>query len=200
METDGDVLVFDLETKRTFDEVGGNNYGLLGVSVLGYYSYQQDRYECLLESELNQFENAIIDAQLIIGYNSNKFDLPVLQPYLSLDVSKLPSLDLLEEINKVLGFRVSLDSVGQATLGVGKTGHGLDAIQYYRQGQLEKLKAYCLNDVKVTKLVYDYGVKHGEVAYLGRDKVTRKLVEANWKNFQTKDQAQEKMQQYRLLF
>ncbi len=197
----GDVIVFDLETKQTFDDVGGRNYGDLGISVLGYYSYKYDEYACLLEPELSEFENILIDASLIVGYNINKFDLPVLQPYLSLNIASVPTLDLLEDINNKLGFRVGLDSVAQATLGVGKTGHGLDAIEYFKRKQWDKLKSYCLNDVKITRMVYDHGVNNGEIFFMSRDGMNKKNIKVAWQGWQAKPQQDDdSMQQYRLIF
>lgn len=173
-------IVLDLETQKTFDEVGGRNYQDLLISVVGIYRYDTDSYECYLENELHHLENLLIDAELTIGFNHRKFDFPVLQRYFQADVSQFPMLDLMESIANTIGHRVSLDSVAQATLQVGKTGHGLDAIDYYRKGELEKLKAYCLNDVKITKEVYDYGVRHGHVYYLTRDGTDRRSVRVDW--------------------
>lgn len=173
-------IVLDLETQKTFDEVGGRNYQDLLVSVVGIYRYETDTYECFLEEELHHLENLLIDAELSIGFNHRKFDFPVLQRYLQVDLSQLPMLDLMESIANTIGHRVSLDSVAQATLQIGKTGHGLDAIDYYRKGEWEKLKSYCLNDVKITKEVFDYGVQHGHVYYLTRDGTDRRSVRVNW--------------------
>lgn len=173
-------IVLDLETQRTFDDVGGRNYEDLMVSVVGVYRYDTDRYECYLEHDLPRLENLLIDCELIIGFNHRKFDFPVLQRYLKLDTARLPMLDLMESLTVTLGHRVSLESVAQATLGVGKTGHGLDAIDYFQKGEWDRLKAYCLNDVKITKEVYEYGARHGHIYYLTRDGMDRKSVRVEW--------------------
>jgi DEAD/DEAH box helicase domain-containing protein len=173
-------IVLDLETQRTFDDVGGRNYEDLLVSVVGVYRYDTDRYECFREQDLPRLENLLIDSELTIGFNHRKFDMPVLQRYLKLDTTQLPLLDLMENIAETLGHRVSLESVAQATLGIGKTGHGLDAIDYFQRGEWEKLESYCLNDVKITKEVYEYGVQHGHVYYLTRDGMDRKSVRVQW--------------------
>jgi DEAD/DEAH box helicase domain-containing protein len=133
-----------------------------------------------LEQDLPRLENLLIDCELIIGFNHRKFDLPVLQRYLKLDTTRLPMLDLMEHITETLGHRVSLESVAQATLGVGKTGHGLDAIDYFQRGEWEKLKSYCLNDVKLTKEIYEYGMHNGHVLYLTRDGLDRKSLRVQW--------------------
>lgn len=193
-------LVLDLETQRTFDEVGGRNFGDLLISVVGIYRYDTDSYECYLEEELHHLENLLIDAELTIGFNHRKFDFPVLQPYVKMDTSQLPMLDLMEDITDRIGHRVSLDSVAQATLKVGKTGHGLDAIEYYKKGEWEKLKSYCLNDVKITKEVYEYGLKHGHVYYMTRDGMDRRRVDVEWDIVLNQDSASETKAQYNLAF
>lgn len=173
-------IVLDLETQRTFDDVGGRNYEDLLVSVVGLYRYDTGQYECYLEEDLHRLENLLIDCELTIGFNHRKFDFPVLQRYFKVDTSQLPMLDIMETITDTIGHRVSLESVAQATLGVGKTGHGLDAIEYFQKGQWDKLKKYCLNDVKITKEVYEFGLKHGHVFYMSRDGMDRKSVRVNW--------------------
>jgi len=193
-------IVLDLETQRTFDEVGGRNYEDLLISVVGIYRYDNDSYECYLEKDLHHLENLLIDAELTIGFNHRKFDFPVLQHYLNLDTSQLPMLDLMEEIANTLGHRVSLDSVAQATLGVGKTGHGLDAIDYFHKGEWQKLKDYCLNDVKITKEVYEYGMKNDHVYYMTRDGMDRKSVKVQWGDKRPELSAAAGAGQYNLAF
>jgi Predicted 3''-5'' exonuclease related to the exonuclease domain of PolB. len=196
----GAKLVIDLETQKTFEEVGGRNFEDLLVSVLGVYRYDTGEYECYLEHELHRFENLLIDSPLIIGFNIRKFDFPVLQRYFGIDTSRLPMLDLMEEIANRIGHRVGLDSVAQATLNAGKTGHGLDAIDYYKNGEWEKLKSYCLNDVKVTKEVYEHGCGKGHVFYLTRDGSDRKSVQVEWTREIAPPPAAEPKAQYNLGF
>lgn len=162
------TIVYDLETKKTFAEVGGfGKNAELGVSFLGLYSYTQNRYFSFYEQDLGKLE-MILNAEkpTIIGFNSIGFDNVVVQPYFkSLNISALPQVDILADIFRTLGFRMKLESVAQATLGEGKSGSGLDAIRYYREGNFEALSKYCLDDVRITKDVYDYGCKHGYILY-----------------------------------
>src|SRR3989338_4332776 len=123
----GEKLVLDLETQREFNEVEGRKPELLGVSVVGVYSYEEDRYDSYLETDLSTtLAPRLQSADLLIGFNIRRFDMPVLQPYLSYTVSTLPMLDIMEEVVKNLGHRLSLDSIAQATLGKGKSGSRLD--------------------------------------------------------------------------
>lgn len=105
-------------------------------------------------------------ADLIVGYNSDHFDIPILNKYYAGDLSKIRSIDLLSEIRNVLGKRLKLDSVAEATLGRKKTGHGLDAITWWQKGEYEKVKKYCIEDVRITKDVYEYALKNGKVHYM----------------------------------
>lgn len=161
-------IVYDLESKKTFAEVGGyNNNALLGVSFLGLYSYSQNKYFSFFEQDLPKLEQILLaEKPTIIGFNSISFDNVVLQPYFkTLKLNELPQVDILADIHRTLGFRMKLESVAQATLGEGKSGSGLDAIRYYREGNLEALAKYCLDDVRITRDVYEYGCRHGYILY-----------------------------------
>lgn len=166
-------IVFDIETQNTYQEVGARDNNLLKVSVVGAYCYGTDSYESFTEDELPKLWSCFERADRLIGYNTHGFDLPVLSKYYPGDVRKFPSLDLMAEIEKHLGFRVKLDDVAQATLGVGKSGNGLQAVEYFRTGDMQKLKDYCLQDVKITRLLYEFGRDHGKLFYV--DRVGRRL-------------------------
>lgn len=160
------IIVYDLETKYAFDEVGGREaFEKLGISCLGSYDYTTAAYTVYEEAELPHFLERLQQKPLLVGFNNRRFDTPILQAYARFDLGVLPQLDIMEELVKVLGHRVSLDSVAQATLDRGKTGSGLDALRLYKNGEMEKLKSYCLEDVKITRALYEYGAAHGELLY-----------------------------------
>lgn len=174
-------IVLDLETKKTFDDVGGRNHlEKLGVSVVGVYRYDRDEYIAFEEKDFGLLQNLLIDASLIIGFNHIMFDMPVLQPHLSINVKALPCFDIMLDIQERIGHRVGLDSVASASLGVGKSGSGLDAIKYYNEGRWQELKDYCLNDVKVTKEVFDYGLKNKTIFYTSKFGQGKKELKVNW--------------------
>jgi hypothetical protein len=159
-------LVIDLETKRSFDEVGGShNKAKMGVSVVGIYHYDEDKYVAYREDNFAELSSALKEAELVIGFNLHGFDYPVLASELGDWVYNLPTLDLMMEAQKAIGQRVSLDSIAKATLGMGKSGSGLDALEYYRAGNWEKLERYCLEDVKLTRDIYEYAKKNGNVLF-----------------------------------
>jgi DEAD/DEAH box helicase domain-containing protein len=156
-------VVLDIETQNTFQDIGSNDHSKLRVSLVGVYFYETDTYEYFLEADLPKLWPRLEQCDRVIGYNTKGFDNLVLASYYSGDLGSIPQLDLLEEIAKVLGFRVKLDDVAKATIGTGKTGHGLQAVEFWRQGKIQELADYCLMDVKVTKLVYEYARLHGLV-------------------------------------
>jgi DEAD/DEAH box helicase domain-containing protein len=159
-------IVLDLETQKEFAEVGGRGKNhLLKVSVCGIYDYSQDKYLIYEEHELARLGPLLQTADQIIGFNIKDFDFAVLQPYLNFDLSQVPYFDILEEVEKVLGHRISLETVAQGTIGSGKSGNGKQAILYYRNGRMDLLKKYCLDDVKVTRLVYEYALKNQKLLY-----------------------------------
>lgn len=164
---DKDTIVLDLESQKTFEEVGGQHKRhLLGVSLVGIYSYNRDKYRGFREEEFAELLELLQNAGLVVGFNSKSFDFEVLQPYFkNFDLKQIPHLDILEEIVHALGHRLKLESVAQSTLGYGKSGSGLDAIMYYRNKDWDKLIKYCLDDVKVTKEIHDYGLRHGYIWY-----------------------------------
>jgi len=159
----GEKLVLDLETQRDFNEVEGRKHELLGVSLVGIYRYSDDRYEAYLESELAKLAPMLQQAELVIGFNIKRFDLPVLSPYLPFPISTISALDILDDVVKHLGHRLSLEALAQATLGRGKTASGLDALRWFKEGKFDLIKQYCLEDVRLTKDLYDYGKQHGKL-------------------------------------
>ena len=151
-----DRIVFDIETKNSFADVGGQqNLRALDASVVGVYSYANNTYRCFEEHEFPELGDILKRTHLLIGFSSKRFDVPVMEKYFSFNLAAVPHMDILEEIEKTLGRRIGLGVLAEANINAGKTGHGMEAIDLYRQGEIEKLKAYCLQDVKLTKEIYD---------------------------------------------
>jgi len=174
------IIVLDLETKYAFDEVEGRKPEKLGITVIGTYIYQEDVYRIYREDAIGELEELLMTKPLLVGFNIKKFDMPVLKPYLKMDPKNIPVLDIMEEMVKALGHRVSLDSVAKATLNTQKSGHGLDAIKYYRNGEWEKLEKYCLDDVRITKEVFEYGAQNKELFYLSKFDRSKAKAPVSW--------------------
>lgn len=158
-------VVIDVETQLTFRDVGGYDPRKLKISVAGLYDYATDSYLSFTEPELPRLFPFLENASAIVGFNIIDFDLPALNPYYVGNLTKFATIDLLKIVEESLGFRISLDDLARETLGTKKTGHGLLAIEYFKQGEWQKLKDYCLSDVKLTKELYEYGKLHGKVFY-----------------------------------
>ncbi|HTM67711.1 MAG TPA: ribonuclease H-like domain-containing protein [Candidatus Binatia bacterium] len=164
----GKEVVLDIETSNSFADVGKYDPSLLKVSLVGLYSYATDKYESFLEPDLPKLWRILESADRIIGYNLFGFDYTVLNEYYAGDLHKFPTLDVMLEIEKKLGFRIKLDDVAHGSLGVGKSGNGLQAIEFFRRGEIDKLRDYCLMDVKVTKEVYEFGLANKHVKFKDR--------------------------------
>lgn len=158
-------VVFDLETQNIFDDVGKNDPVLLDISVAGVYDAASDSYHTVVVDELEALWPIFEKAEALIGYNSNHFDIPLLNKYYPGDLTQIKSIDLLEDIRRSLGKRLRLNSVAQATLGAGKNGHGLQAVTWWKEGKIDKIKKYCQKDVEITKDLFEYAREHGYVMY-----------------------------------
>jgi hypothetical protein len=175
------IVVFDIETKNIFQDVGKNDPSLLDISVVGVYSSDTNKYVCFTEEEFNHMWPIFEKADIIVGYNSEHFDMPLLNKYYHGDLSKIKHIDILKEIKESFGRRMKLDSVAEATLGTKKSGHGLQAITWWKNGEVEKVKQYCIDDVKITKRIFDYAVKHNKLKFKdGTSTVTIPLNTATW--------------------
>jgi DEAD/DEAH box helicase domain-containing protein len=190
------IVVFDIETKNAFDDVGGrDNFRKLGISVLGFYDYKTASFGIYEERELIKFAERLQEKPLLVGFNSRRFDVPILQEYVPFDISKFPQLDIMEEIVRVVSHRVSLDSVAKATLGREKSGSGFDAIKYFREGRMDELKKYCLDDVGITKDVFEYGAREGALFFTSKFGPDKKRVQVGWKVEHPDDKARPDAQQ-----
>lgn len=158
-----DTLVFDIETQNFFTDqgVGWDNFEALKISVVGVYSYAQDKYFCYTEDEMDKLAELFSGNVRIVGFASNRYDIPVLNLYFQklgredLNLWSKERVDLLHEIEMAMGQRISLSRLAEANLGVKKDRHGSEAIGLYARGEIEELKKYCLKDVEITKKIYD---------------------------------------------
>ena len=168
-----DIVYFDLETRRTAADVGGwNNKEKMGISVAVTYSTRLEEYRIYTEDEAGALIDQLLKADLVIGFNQVSFDYGVLMAHTVLDLrEQIRSLDLLIDLEKKLGHRLSLDAVASATLGgLSKTADGLDAIRWWQQGKMMEIAEYCCYDVKVTKCVHEFGRKNGYIRYTDRNR------------------------------
>lgn len=158
-----DTIVFDIETSNFFTDpdVGWDNFGALKISVVGVYSHGRNEYKAFAEHEVEELGTWMRGAERIVGFGINRYDVPVLTHYFQrreacrdIDLWQKERVDLLSEIEAVMGQRISLSKLAEANLGIAKDHHGSEAISMFRDGKIEELKEYCLNDVRLTKELY----------------------------------------------
>lgn len=162
------AVFFDLETKRWSDEVEGrwSNIAGFGLSVAMTWD-DGNGFRTWLENDASELVNELAQADKVIGFNIVRFDYEVLSAYVS-NVHELldeKSFDILVDLEARLGFRLRLEDISLATLGKGKLGSGKDAVEWFRQGEIEKVILYCRRDVEITRDVYRYGQEHGLICY-----------------------------------
>ncbi len=163
------IVYFDLETQKSADEVGGwDKIRDMRMSVGVTYSTARGEYTIYGEKQVDDLLNELRRADLIVGFNSIGFDYEVLHGYTVFDLTQLPSLDMLVEVRKAIPHRLSLDSIAHATMGVEKTSEGLQAIRWFKQGKLQEIAEYCCYDVKITKLVHEFGGQHRQLFYTNK--------------------------------
>jgi DEAD/DEAH box helicase domain-containing protein len=175
-------VFFDLESQNLFQDVGGrDNIDKLLVACAVTWSTQKNDFSVYWEKDVPQLIEELKSATKVIGFNLRGFDYQVLQPYTpETRFASLPTLDLLLDLQKLLGFSISLDSIASATLGTKKSADGIQSVEWYRNGELDKVAEYCKMDVGITRQVFEFGRDHGHIFYKSR--LGSKLkVDVKWK-------------------
>lgn len=168
--------VFDLETIRSADEVGGwNRADMMGVSVGVVYDSRLDDCVCYLEEDAGRLIEHLEDLELVVGFNNKRFDNQVLAGYTQKNLHLLPSLDLLEEVQNQLGYRLKLDNLSTHTLGAGKSADGLQALQWYKEGRIDLLQKYCRRDVEITRDIFLYALENRYLLFSNKAKQVVRL-------------------------
>ena len=170
------ILYFDLETQKSADDVGGwgNIHDMkLAVGVV-WDSCEQEHFS-YLEGAALQLVKKLRTADLVVGFNVKKFDYGVLQPYADFDLDEITTFDMLIDVNKKLGHRLSLNHLAENTLNAKKSADGLVSLQWYKEGKIDKIIEYCKQDVEITRDLFLYGESHGYVKYSTRSGVAKDL-------------------------
>jgi DEAD/DEAH box helicase domain-containing protein len=175
------LVFFDLETQNLFQDVGGRDPGRLRLACAVTWSTVRDDFVVYWERDAAVLIAELKSADRVIGFNIKAFDYEVLKPYAPNEhLNYLPSLDLMDSLYRRLGFRLSLDALAKATLGVEKTADGVQSVAWYRAGQLDKVAEYCKLDVDITRRIFEFGRQNGFVYYLSR-LGSKQKVQVNWK-------------------
>lgn len=174
-------ITFDIETTNTFQDAGSSDPADLDLAVVCIHDSETDEYSSYEQHELSKLWPILEASDMLIGYNSDHFDIPLLNKYYAGDLHAIKSLDILAEIRKSIGRRVKLDDVAHATLGEKKSADGLQAITWWRNGEKQKVIDYCIQDVKVTKNVYDYAITNNSLKYTQLGEIaTIRLNTSDW--------------------
>jgi DEAD/DEAH box helicase domain-containing protein len=168
--------IFDIETQRSAQEVGGwNRADLMGISCVVLYDSKEDRFFEFLDDQVPLLIEHLERLDLVIGFNIKRFDFNVLAGYSDFDFHKLPTLDILEDIHNRLGYRLSLDHLAMVTLNKKKIADGLQALRWWKQGRIREIIEYCKADVAITRDLFLYGKKNGYLLFNNKAKKTVRI-------------------------
>jgi DEAD/DEAH box helicase domain-containing protein len=175
------IVYFDLETQKSAAEVGGwgrirNMLMSIGVT----YSTKTGRYNIYAEREVDDLIKELFRADLVVGFNHQRFDYTVLEHYTMLDFSQIPTLDLMLDVERNCGHRVKLDAIAEASCGTNKTADGLQALQWWKEGRIMEIAEYCCYDVKTTKLVHEFGANNGKIYFKSNRTRLKQEVPVKW--------------------
>ena len=174
------ILYFDLETQKSADDVGGwENAHKMKLAVGVVWDSFEERIFTYLEVDSMKLVEKIRSADLVVGFNVVGFDYAVLQPYAEIDLGEIPTFDMLVDIRKKLGFRLSLNHLAQQTLNAKKSADGLLSLNWWKEGKIDQIIEYCIKDVEITRDLFLFGVKNGYVEYQSKNRGLQKL-EVDW--------------------
>ena len=175
------ILFLDLETQKAAQEVGGwRNTHLMRVSVVVLYDTLEKKFLCFREDEISALLDHLEKADLVVGFNIKRFDYAVLAAYTAKKLLSLATFDILEDVHRRIGFRLSLDHLGFETLNRRKSGDGLQALEWFKQGEMEKLTDYCRMDVELTRDLFLYGLDNGHLIYRTKQDDQRVMLRVDW--------------------
>lgn len=159
------AITFDIESISDSVVRGHIDVNEQELIVIAIHDSLTDEYTSFSKEELPRLWPILEHADFLIGFNSDSFDIPLLNRYYPGDLAHIPSLDLLSEVQKALGRRIRLQSLAEATLGRGKSGDGLKAGEWWKAGKKDLVHKYCVEDVRLTRELYDYAMKNGKLKY-----------------------------------
>ena len=138
---------------------------MMGISVAVIFDSGLGECVTYLEHEIYRLIEHMQSLDLIVGFNNKRFDNRVLSGYTAFDLTKLPTIDMLEEVHSYLGYRLSLNKLAEHTLGATKTADGLQALQWYKEGRIDLIQKYCKKDVEITRDLFLFGLTEGYLVF-----------------------------------
>ena len=172
-----------LSTQKSAEDVGGwQHKHLLGLGVAVTYNTREGRYNVYTAETVAALLASLREADLVIGFNTRDFDYQVLQPYTDVPLATLPTLAVLDEVQRTLGFRLSLRHLVRETLGIERPADSLRTPQWYQEGERERIVQQCRRDLELLRELVRYGTGTGTVFY--RDQAgVRTAVPVHWQRF-----------------
>lgn len=159
------VITFDIESISDSVVRGHIDVNEQELTVVGIHDSETGEYSSYFKEDLYKLWPIFERADMLIGFNSDAFDIPLLNRYYPGDLSRMRSLDLMVEVQKILGRRVRLQALAEATLKKSKKGDGVKAGEWWKEGERDKVAEYCIEDVRLTRELYDYALAHGVLKY-----------------------------------
>jgi len=159
-------VIFDLETQRSAEEVGGwGNIKAMGLAWGVIYRFPGDEWLDFEEKDAEKLIEVLKSSDLVVGFNQIRFDYEVLRAYSGFDFRTLNSYDMRVHITKALGHRLKLNSVAAGTLGATKSADGLQSLEWWKNGEHEKVAEYCRKDVEVTRDLFFHILDKGYLLF-----------------------------------
>ena len=160
------ILFLDLETQRSAEEVGGwQNKHLMRLAVAVIYDSKENAFAFFQEDGVHDLIAKLKTADLVVGFNITDFDYHVLRGYSPFRFSNLKTFDILQEISRHLGYRLSLNHLAHKTLNLEKSADGLQSLQWFKEGKIEEVAAYCQKDVEITRNLFLFGLANRHLLF-----------------------------------
>jgi DEAD/DEAH box helicase domain-containing protein len=160
------ILIVDVETQRSAEEVGGwHNKHLMRVAAAVLYDSLEDTYQTFQEDRVHELIEKLKEGELVVGFNIVDFDYQVLKAYTSFRFQQLKTFDLLQEVSRQLGYRLSLGHLAHKTLNTEKSADGLQSLQWFKEGRMDEIITYCKKDVEITKDLFLFGLANGYLLF-----------------------------------
>jgi len=178
MDPRDDALVYDIEIARAILDrgrtpdptveycKGWDDHANMGIAVIGAYDYREGRYRVFCKDNSAAFAALAAQRRLLVGHNILGFDNKVLAAH-GLAVPAEKCYDTLVELAAPSGrdFRgLGLDALCAANFGARKAGTGALAPVLWQRGEIGAVVDYCLEDVRLTRLLFDRICEAGCVA------------------------------------
>ena len=177
-------IIFDIETTG---ETANGVFDMASqeLTVVCIHDSKTDSFTSYTKETLPSLWGILERADILVGYNSDHFDIPILNRYYPGDLTRIKSVDILKEVRKILGRRLKLDNIAEATLGKKKTADGMQAVRWWKEGKVQEIIDYCIEDVRITKEIYEYAKKNKSLKYKDFDGVREiKLNPAGWEKIE----------------